>query len=573
MLQIPGFEIERTLGKGGMATVYLATQESLGRKVALKTVVVSEEGGDPSLAATANVHDTRSVERLIEEGRMIASLTHPNIVSVFDIGATNDLLFITMEYLKGGDLSARIGTGMPAKAVFAVALAIASALEFSHANGVIHRDIKPANILFREDDIAVLSDFGVAKQVSKDVGLTQTGLVLGSPSYMSPEQIQGERLDAGSDIYNLGVVLYEMLTAHLPFQGDDPYKLMMEHLHRPVPELPLRLSEVQPLLNGMLTKKTRERFSIEQVLTELARLQALETFAADETPAVVAIGVVACAPVIEKLRQGVIEDLAADRVVLPSLPEVAIKVRDVVSRPNVTAREIAQIVATDPALSARLLRVANSAIYGGAKPARDLSQTVVRLGHKMVLHLVNLLVVAQLYDAQSHRLIRSHVKDLWRHSTLVATLSERFAKDIRRLEPEVAMLSGLIHDIGKLPILAWAEKIPHVLSDPGLLTTIMDQLHVEMGGRIVEDWQYSPELIEVVAGHEEIHREHEGGPDYVDVVLAANLIGRIGDTDELSSMWGEVSAFSRLGLTREKASMQLIEVDATVDDLSETLLA
>lgn len=256
-LKVPGFEIERTLGKGGMATVYLATQESLGRKVALKTVVVGEEGREPSQTATANVHDTRSVERLIEEGRMIASLAHANIVSVFDIGATEDLLFIAMEYLQGGDLSARIGAGMPAKVALAVASSIASALEFSHANGVIHRDIKSANILFREDSTPVLSDFGIAKQVSKDAGLTQTGLVLGSPFYMSPEQIEGERLDSGSDIYNLGVVLFEMLTTHLPFQADDSYELMMKHLHAPVPELPLPLSAVQPLLNGMLAKGCR----------------------------------------------------------------------------------------------------------------------------------------------------------------------------------------------------------------------------------------------------------------------------------------------------------------------------
>ena len=353
-----------------MATVYLATQASLRRKVALKTVAVLDEGAQPSLATT-HLGDTQSIERLIEEARMIASLSHPNIVTVFDIGATDELLYIAMEYLQGGDLSARIRAVMPVRMCLSVLLAIAHALEFAHAQNVIHRDVKPANILFREDDTLVLSDFGLAKRVTQDIGLTQTELVLGSPFYMSPEQIEAGQIDEASDTYNLGVVLFEMLSGHLPFAADNAYNLMMQHLKAPIPTLAPQLSALQTLLNGMLAKRAEERFSIAQVLSQLSQLQGAMTFPVEHQPVIVVSDTGLLSEVIEKIRQGVAEDLAADRVVLPTLPEVAMKVRDVVSSADVTAKEIAQIVATDPGLSARLLRVANSATYAGATPPRS----------------------------------------------------------------------------------------------------------------------------------------------------------------------------------------------------------
>ncbi len=251
-MHIPGYQIEREIGQGGMAIVYLATQESLHRPVALKVI-------KPVLST-----DEEFAHRFLREGRIIAQLSDPHIVTVYDIAAHDHTYYLSMEYLPGGTLQQRIRDGLPLEEVLPIARAIASALYYAHRRNIIHRDIKPQNILFRENGAPVLTDFGIAKTLGTSTVMTRTGLSLGTPRYMSPEQIRGQVVDARADLYSFGVLLYEMLIGHVPFNAEDSFALAMMHVTSPIPELPPKLQTFQPLLNKLLDKDPNLRFQTGQ---------------------------------------------------------------------------------------------------------------------------------------------------------------------------------------------------------------------------------------------------------------------------------------------------------------------
>lgn len=247
-MDIPGYKLLRELGRGGMATVYLAEQEKFERQVALK-VMSPSLGTDPSFR-----------ERFIREAKLVANLSHPNIVAVYDVGEHGGQVYMAMEYHTGGDLKARIMSGMTPLEAVRVTCEIARALEFAHSKGVIHRDIKPDNILFRNDGSAVLTDFGIAKQGDASTQFTQMGMVAGTPKYMSPEQARGMPLDAESDLYSLGIVFYEAITGDVPFRAEDSIALAIKHLKDPPPPVPASLKKFQPFLDRILAKEPAKRF-------------------------------------------------------------------------------------------------------------------------------------------------------------------------------------------------------------------------------------------------------------------------------------------------------------------------
>ncbi len=247
-MDIAGYKIEKLLGKGGMAAVYLATQQSLQRPVALKVL-------NPLFSDAPTFS-----ERFLNEGRIVAALSHPNIVTIYDIGIHQDFHFISMEYVDGGDLRDRIARGMSVEQALAVAEQVARCLALAHDKGIIHRDVKPANILFRTDDSPVLTDFGIAKTLSAASELTVTGTVLGSPHYLSPEQAEGRPVDGRSDIYSLGIVIYEMLTGSKPFQGNSDISTIFKHLQESVPPLPAALTRCQGVIDAMLAKDPAMRY-------------------------------------------------------------------------------------------------------------------------------------------------------------------------------------------------------------------------------------------------------------------------------------------------------------------------
>ena len=246
MSVINGYKIQGILAKGGMATIYIAVQESLKRQVALKIL-------DPKL-------DAKILDLFLEESRIIASLKHPNIIPVFDVGRVGIHFYHAMEYLEGGDLEARLSEGVSRNTALEITLELADALYLVHSKGIIHGDIKPANVVFRSDDCPVLTDFGISKRTDvSETANSQSQEILASPSYASPEIMQGQKFNQKVDIYSLGVMLYEMLVGEKPYTGSTHAELVANSIQQPIPLLPVTLKPLQPLIDHMLAKDQVDR--------------------------------------------------------------------------------------------------------------------------------------------------------------------------------------------------------------------------------------------------------------------------------------------------------------------------
>lgn len=259
-MKIPGYTIIKKINAGGMATVFLATQHSVGRTVALKIM-------KPSLDKDPEFH-----QRFQREANIIGQLSHPNIIPIYDIGRHEGFNYISMEFLPRGALDEKIKQGIAPEQALKIATGIAAALEQAHSKGYVHRDIKPENILFREDDSPVLTDFGIARTIKSKANMTQVGTVIGTPYYMSPEQAKGEPSDGRSDLYSLGVVLYEMLTGEKLFHADSSLAISVKHIHEQPPALPSELSGLQSLLDKLLAKTPELRFQSARELIEELKL-------------------------------------------------------------------------------------------------------------------------------------------------------------------------------------------------------------------------------------------------------------------------------------------------------------
>jgi tRNA A-37 threonylcarbamoyl transferase component Bud32 len=241
------YQVEKELGKGAMGVVYLGKDPKIGRVVAIKTMALSQEFEGEEL------DDAR--ERFFREAETAGRLQHQNIVTIFDAGEEHDLAYIAMEFLKGKDLAdvTKDGHLLPIPKVLSIVARVAEALAYAHKQNVVHRDIKPANIMYEIDsDTVKVTDFGIARIT--DSSKTKTGLVLGTPSFMSPEQIAGKKVDGRSDLYSLGVMLFQMLAGVLPFRGDSMAELMYKIANEEAPdiriirkELSARLAEVVAL--------------------------------------------------------------------------------------------------------------------------------------------------------------------------------------------------------------------------------------------------------------------------------------------------------------------------------------
>jgi eukaryotic-like serine/threonine-protein kinase len=213
------YELGAELGRGAMAVVHLATEKGSGRQVAIKRLALHRE------FAAEDLVDVR--QRFMREARAAGHLAHPDILQVLDAGQAGEDAWIAMEYVQGQDLShfSRAGSLLPVHEVLGLAIRLARALAFAHAQGVVHRDIKPSNVMLdREHGVLKIMDFGIARIA--DGSRTRTGLVLGTPSFMSPEQLAGQSVDGRSDLYSLGVMVYQLLTGQLPHQSDSMAQLM-----------------------------------------------------------------------------------------------------------------------------------------------------------------------------------------------------------------------------------------------------------------------------------------------------------------------------------------------------------
>lgn len=257
------YQLVEQIGKGGMATVYKAYQPSLNRHVAIKIL-------PPYL-----LHEPGFAERFTREAHAIAQLDHPNILPIYDFGKQENISYIVMKYVPAGTLHDQLGSPMsPAQALEFIEQ-IAGALDLAHERGILHRDIKPSNILIDDRGWIYLSDFGLAKMVEGSVQLTGSGVGVGTPAYMSPEQGQGLPVDARTDVYSLGVVLFEMLTGRVPFEAETPMAVVIKHITDPIP-LPHLMNpnipdSVERVLLKALAKNPDDRFNRAGEMAETLR--------------------------------------------------------------------------------------------------------------------------------------------------------------------------------------------------------------------------------------------------------------------------------------------------------------
>jgi serine/threonine-protein kinase len=272
LTRIGRYEILQVLGRGSMGLVYKALDPKINRLLAIKTIRFSDEFDEDVIQEIK--------ERFFREAEIAGQLSHPSIVTIHDMGEDQDLTFMAMEYLEGENLEKFISKKslLPLRKVLFVVASVADALEFAHRADVIHRDIKPANIMLLKTGGVKVTDFGIAKAISSS--RTRTGVILGTPNYMSPEQIMGQKIDPRSDIFSLGVVFYQLLAGELPFQGDNLSSLLYQITqvkHPPLrsfnPRIPVACEQI---MDKALAKNLDERFQTAGQMAKLVRLLALK---------------------------------------------------------------------------------------------------------------------------------------------------------------------------------------------------------------------------------------------------------------------------------------------------------
>ena len=263
-IRVPGYSIVKEIATSNFSSVYLARSERLRRNVVLKAM---------SRGTTAREMD--DAERFQREYEIISSIQHRAIAEIYDFGALPQHQYLALEYIPCGDLRDRLRNPMSIDESLYYLRSIAEALRVIHVFGILHRDLKPANVMLREDNSPVLIDFGLARRSIDDGTTTGAGQVLGSPYYISPEQSQGLRVDARTDLYSLGVMFYEMLTGQRPYTGRSAMEIMAQHASAPVPRLPANVALQQALVDRLMAKALSQRYvSADELLADLGPLVA-----------------------------------------------------------------------------------------------------------------------------------------------------------------------------------------------------------------------------------------------------------------------------------------------------------
>jgi serine/threonine protein kinase len=249
---IPGYRRVRQIAAGPVSDLFLAESEGAGKLVVLK--VARDQHQDQ--------HDLdHTFRRFLQEYEIVQRIRHPSVVRLYDLGISDDHAWLVMEYFRAGDLRKRMRAGMRPRPALRTAIGIARALEAMHGAGVLHRDIKPGNVMLREDGSLALIDFGMSKDTALELDVTDTGLIFGTPHYMSPEQGHGEPIDARSDLYSLGVIVFEMLAREKPYAAENPMAIIYKHRKEPIPRLPQTFEALQPLIDRFLAKDPNDRFA------------------------------------------------------------------------------------------------------------------------------------------------------------------------------------------------------------------------------------------------------------------------------------------------------------------------
>jgi len=265
----------------------------------------------------------------------------------------------------------------------------------------------------------------------------------------------------------------------------------------------------------------------------------------------------------QKLIDELLEDLENDRLILPTLPEVALRVRDTLEDENMGLPEVALVITSDTAVSARLIQIANSPLLRASRQIDTVELAVSRMGGDMVRNLVMSIVMEQMFQATSDATDK-RLRDLWEHSTTVAAISYALANKFTNLTPDQALLAGLVHDIGSLPIIARAEDVPDLLRNTDMLDRIILQTHNEVGKAILTKWNFPQEIIDVAEYHDNTNY-NSSKTDYVDVVVVANLQSYLGTSHRLNEInWNTVPGFKKLGMDTD---VNIVSMEGTADDI------
>jgi len=267
----------------------------------------------------------------------------------------------------------------------------------------------------------------------------------------------------------------------------------------------------------------------------------------------------------EKFLDELLNDLENDKLVLPTLPEVALKVRDTLEDEDSSLVDVAKIITSDAALSARMIQVSNSPLLRASRAIETVEAAVTRMGSNMIRNLVTSMVMEQMFQATSD-VTDKRLRKIWEHSTEVAAISHALCSQFTKLQPDHAMLAGLVHDIGALPILSRAEDIPELLEDEDALDRIIKSVHTTIGAEILRKWNFPEDMIAVAEDHEDIHRDSKDGPDYVDLVIVANLQSVIDTNHPHTEVdWSTVPAFEKLGLQPDISVVDMDETNANIE--------
>ena len=510
---VGGYRISAKLGEGAMGVVYKGEHQVLGRPVAIKFL------------SSDVAQESELVSRFFTEARAVNGIRHPNIVDITDFGQRGNRYYYVMELLEGKTLMERLAIveWLDTETSIRIGTQVAAALASAHDKGIVHRDLKPDNIFVCNHpdypDYVKIFDFGIAKLIQKaptDTHKTQVGYVLGTPLYMSPEQCVGEEsLDHRSDVYSLGVVLYRMVAGAVPFDFPNLTEIISAHLNTtPTPPSEFNV-DVHPGLEAVilkaLSKNPEDRY---QDMREMR-----DALLACQGQSAVAVGTpppeqeelsaeeeeANSGRIVEELIGIILERIETDRLVLPAMPEAAMKALKELKRPNVTFHAVAQIIGDDPVLAPQLFRKASSAAQGNAAPPRTIDQAISRLGMSQLQTVLIELSAHQVYESKNRK-IRRAFKGIWEHSQAVAAGCRLVAQQLG-LDPQLGHMAGLMHDVGKPVVgslLLEAEKMLGMKKKDWLggatWIAVVNQSHRNVGMSLATKWEMPEEIIDAISG-------------------------------------------------------------------------